>query len=80
MQGIHSFRNPWIDETRIFSKTLEAGLSHLKSLMESITGSVSTVDGFCTKILITAGESEHQGAANLGICVWSSSDEDEAVW
>ena len=56
-----------------FSKTLEAGFSNLKSLMEIYHWQSEQGRWFLHADLITAD------IANLGNIVWSPSDEDEAV-
>ena len=63
-----------------FSKTIEAGLSHLKSLMEIYHWQHEKCRWFPRQDPPPQLESEYQGVANLGIIVWSSSDKDETVW
>ena len=63
-----------------FSKTLEAGLCHLKSLMEIYHWQNEQGRCFLHEDPHYHQESEHQGVVNLGIPVWSSSDKDETVW
>ena len=63
-----------------FSKTLEAGMSHLKSLMKIYHWQNEQGQWFLREDPHHSWKSEYQGVANLGVTVWSWSDNDETVW
>ena len=71
VQGVHGLCSRWTEETQSSSGHLKTGVSHF-------VGKVSKEGGFCTKILITAGIGTPR-LCTLGVGVWRSSDDDEAI-
>ena len=57
-----------------FQRTLEAGLSHLKSLMEMYHQQNEQGRCIVHENPHHSWKSGHHGVTKLGVCVWSSSD------